>query len=61
MKLSRKLLIISLIALPFFLTESKNITKTSTTITIASERNSSYEDDIYKGLRPRSINYLRVM
>lgn len=61
MKLSKKLLIIGLIALPFFLTESKNITKTSTTITIASESNSSYEGDIYKDFRPCSINYLRLM
>ncbi len=62
MKLTTKLLIVTLLALSFFVVESKNIIQTNTCFTVASEENLNYEqinkDDPRK---TRSIDTTRVM
>lgn len=62
MKLTTKLLIVTLLALSFFVVESKNIIQTNTCFTVASEENPNYEqinkDDTRK---TRSIDTTRVM
>ena len=43
MKLTTKLLIVTILTLSFFMTEPKNILQTNTCFTVASEENPNYE------------------
>lgn len=62
MKLTRKLLIIGLIALPFFLTEPKNIIHTDTNFTIVSDNDTDYEQELKnKDFRPHSLRDTKTM
>lgn len=62
MKLTTKLFIITLLALSFFMAESKNITQADTGFTVAEEENTNYEqinkDTPYK---PRSLDSTILM
>lgn len=62
MKLTRKLLIIGLIALPFFLKEPKNIVKTDTNRITISDNDSDYEQELKnKDARPYSLRDTKIM
>ena len=62
MKLTRKLLIIGLISLPFFLTEQKNIVHTNTNFTIVSDNDTDYEQELKnKDPRPYSLRDTKIM
>lgn len=62
MKLTTKLLIITLLALSFFMTETKNITQTGTGFTIAEEENTNYEQiNKDKPFKPHSLDSTILM
>lgn len=62
MKLTTKLLIITLLALSFFMTEPKNIIQSNTCFTVASEENPNYEQTDYNNTyKTRSIDTIRLM
>lgn len=63
MKLTTKLLIITFIALSFFMTKPKNIIQTDTCFTVAIEENTNYEqiNKANPSPRPRSINTTILM
>lgn len=64
MKLTTKLLLITLLALSFFMAEPKNITQTDTCFTVAEEENTNYEQinkDIIPSFRPRSLDTFTIM
>lgn len=64
MKLATKLLIITLLALSFFMTETKNILQTDTCFTVAEEENANYEQinkNNTPSSRPRSLDTFTIM
>ena len=62
MKLTTKLLIITLLALSFFMTEPKNILQTDTGFTVAEEENINYEQiNKDKPCKPRSLDSTTLM
>lgn len=62
MKLTTKLLIITLLTMSFFMTEPKKTIQTNTFFTVTSKENSDYEqldkDDIYK---PRHLDTITIV
>ena len=62
MKLTTKLLIITLLALSFFMTEPKNIIRSNTCFTVASEEDTNYEQiNNDNTCKTRSIDTIRLM
>ena len=62
MKLTTKLLIISLITLSFFMPEQKNIIQTNTSFVVASDTEVDYEEKTDTGIsRPYSLQTTKLM
>lgn len=61
MKLTTKLLIITLLSLSFFMAEPKNIIETNTNFTVAIEEDTEYERDFDKIIYPHSIDIITTM